>query len=301
MKQLLSTRMRHSNRTFMVAGKEFRIRRQGVARLMALREEILDSIEDPEEVIAEARRQRVPADILTFTEHLPDLTPRFNYRMEWDNLAVLPISTHEEWLRNQVHRNVRNKIRKAAKSGIRVEAYPFGTRLAHKLSEIFNETPYRRGKRYPYYGRSVSNILADWSPDIERSVFLLATYEHEAVGFIKLLFCDSYARTSGTVAKVSQREKAPMNELFSEAVATCARRSTPFLIYGRYEYPGQTDFGLTRFKQDNGFRRVSVPRYYAALSWHGAAFLSLGLHRSVSLILPRPIVRALKACGFPRV
>lgn len=292
---LFPTGMRHDDRTFTVAGKEFRVRRQGVARLLALREEILDSIEDPEEVIAEARRQRVPADILTFTEHLPDLTPRFNYRMEWDNLAVLPISTHEEWLRNQVHRNTRKAVRRAQRCGVVVQAHPFGRELAKKLVEIFNETSIRRGKPYPYFGRTAEQVEQDWKPDVERSDFLLATVDTEPVGFIKLLYHPAFARASGTIAKLSHRDKKPMNALLSRAVELCAERRIPHLIYGKFEYPGQTDFGLTEFKKHNGFDKVSVPRYYVPVSSWGRLALAMRLHCQVSTWIPARSRRAFKA------
>ena len=41
-------------------------------------------------------------DIFTFLQKLPETTPKYNYPMEMDNLAVLPVSTFDNWWNNQI-------------------------------------------------------------------------------------------------------------------------------------------------------------------------------------------------------
>ena len=57
-------------------------------------------------------------DIFTFLQPLADASPRYSYPMEWDNLAVLPVSTFDHWMTEQIRFKVRNKVKKALKSGI---------------------------------------------------------------------------------------------------------------------------------------------------------------------------------------
>ena len=54
-------------------------------------------------------------DLLTFIQRISDTTPKYDYPMEWDNMAVLPISTFDAWMKNQIDFKVRNKVRKAEK------------------------------------------------------------------------------------------------------------------------------------------------------------------------------------------
>ena len=215
--------------------KEFHITGK-LVRVMSLRDELMDIISDPDAIKTMSIEERIPADIFTFTQQLPDLTPKYTFHMEWDNIAALPINTFEEWFKNQVHRNTRNKIKKASKKGINVKVEKIDRTLASGLVDIFNETPIRRGRVYPYFGKNIDEVIEDWSPDLERSDFVVAYFENEMVGFIKVVYCDQYARTSGTVAKISHRDKSPMNALLARVVELCASKKIPFLIYGKFVY-----------------------------------------------------------------
>ena len=124
------------------------------------------------------------------------------------NLDNLPVST-------------RNKVRKAHKTGIVVKVESLSQKLAEGLVEIFNETPVRRGKRYSYYGSDVDTVKKEWSKDQRRNDFLVAYYGEEVVGFIQLVYGKRSVRTSGTVSKISHRNKATMNALLAKGVEWC--------------------------------------------------------------------------------
>ena len=277
-----------------MADAEFQVSKKGLSRTASLREEVGDKIRDPTIFVSAAKRSRVPADLLTFTEHVSDATPRFDYHMEWDNLAVLRVRTYEYWIEQQVRRSVPRTVRKAQNAGIDVSVRPYSRDVARKLLEIFNETPVRRGRRYPYFGMGIEEIEAGWSPDAEQSVFLIAECDGEAVGFIKLLLTGTVASISGSVTKLAFRQSAPMNALIAKSVEVSAERSIQYLVYGRFEYAGQSDSGLTEFKEHNGFERVDIPRYYVPLSLRGRIILSMGLHHSLSTYLPRALALQLK-------
>jgi hypothetical protein len=84
-----------------IRGKEIKVsgRLVRVARMDGDKFEFPD---DPEAAIAELRNCGTRVDLFTFLQRLPDTTQRLPYPMEWDNLAVLPISTFENWFNKQI-------------------------------------------------------------------------------------------------------------------------------------------------------------------------------------------------------
>jgi hypothetical protein len=276
-----------------VGEKRYRISRRGVLRVLALYDEFTDAVVDPEATIAELRKSPVPADLLTFVQTLPETSPKFDYSMEWDNLAVLEVTSWENWFKSQIHQNTRNKIRKASKSGVVTRVENFGDDLAAGLVQLFNETPVRRGRRYSYYGWNLEMVKREWATQLGRSLWLVAYHKEEMIGFIKLVVGDRVARTSGTVAKEAHRDKAPMNALFAKAVELCATGGIGWLVYGRFTYGGKGEDSLTVFKRYNGFRGVDIPRYFVPLSLRGRLGLGLRLHRPMSELVPGPMRRQL--------
>ena len=258
-----------------------------LARTMRLRDAITESIADPEFVIRNCRERRIAADILQFAYPFEPDRPIRPYHTELENLAVIPVSTYEHWLARQVHPNTRNKVSKARRLGVEVRAEAFTRDVIEGMAGIFNETRVRRGRLYAYFGQSVESIEREWGgSDLARSTFLAAYVGSEMIGFIKLVFGDHCARTSGTVAKVSHRDKAPMNALIAQAVQACAARQVPFLVYGKFEYaPGRED-SLTAFKLHNGFERLEYQAYYAPLTLRGGGALRTGLHHGFRGVLP---------------
>jgi hypothetical protein len=269
-----------------VSGLRIRKVRAGALKLITLYDEYIDAPQEPERLVAEAGGRTLGADALTFLQRLPDTRPRFAFFMEWDNLAVLELSTFDNWFSTQVHKNTRNKIRKAERCGVRIEVEEFSDELVDGLVGVFNETEIRRGRRNAYYGRDRATVRREWATELERSVWLCAYHDGELIGFIKLVLGEGIARTSGTVAKECHRDKAPMNALFARAVEICVGRGLPLLVYGHYTYGHKGEDSLTAFKAHNGFRRVMVPRYYVPLSLLGRIGLHVGLHRRPHEMLP---------------
>ena len=46
-------------------------------------------VENPEPILATMRKAGLRADLFTFTQKIPDVTPRFKLAMEWDNAAAI--------------------------------------------------------------------------------------------------------------------------------------------------------------------------------------------------------------------
>ena len=71
--------------------------------------------DDPEQILQGLRSCGVRVDLFTFLQRLPDTTPKYQYPMEWDNVAALPVSTFDDWFSRQINFKVRNKVRLAEK------------------------------------------------------------------------------------------------------------------------------------------------------------------------------------------
>src|SRR5690348_8404492 len=50
-------------------------------------------VRDPQVFVNSLRRSGLQADILTFFQRPPDVQPKFSYPVEWENYAVVPITT----------------------------------------------------------------------------------------------------------------------------------------------------------------------------------------------------------------
>jgi len=60
-------------------------------------------------------------------QRLPDSKPKYNYYMEWDSIAAIPIKSYEEWIKKQIVKNSRKKISYAQRKGVKVKIIDFDT------------------------------------------------------------------------------------------------------------------------------------------------------------------------------
>src|SRR5208283_1684375 len=115
-----------------ICGREVKI--QGrlcrVAHLDADEHKFLD---DPEAALSELRKYGLRIDLFTFMQKLPETTPKYSYPMEWDNMAVLKVSTFEHWWTRQIRKNTRNKAKQAEKKGVVVREVAFDDTLARGI------------------------------------------------------------------------------------------------------------------------------------------------------------------------
>lgn len=262
-------------------------------KTVSIRDNWLFPAVDPDSTISEIKKQKISVDIFTFVQSLPDIEPKYAYYMEWDNIAAIQISTFAEWFEKRIHPNVRNKIYKAKKQGIEIRTEPLSDSLVLGMIDIFNESPIRQGRPFPYYGMSFENVRRGWAKDLERSEFLVAYHEREIVGFVKLICGKICARASGDITKLSHRDKAPMNALMAAAVERCASKGMEYLIYGKFSYDRKGEDSLAKFKRYNGFERIEIPRYFVPLSGFGRLALGLRLHHGIKGLLPRSLIDVL--------
>ena len=122
-----------------------------------------------------------------------------------DNLAVLPVSTFENWWTKQIGFKARNKAKQAEKKGVVVREVPFDEALVRGIWEIYNESPVRQGRRFPHYGKSLDAVHRMSATFPESSIFIGAFDGNRLVGFIKLTIDDS-ATQAGIMHIVSLLE-----------------------------------------------------------------------------------------------
>jgi hypothetical protein len=264
----------------MVRGRIVRIGRLGLDKYEALKE--------PEDTIAALRQSKRRIDLFTFMQVMQDKGRVLNYHSEMDNLAILPVSTFDNWWNNQIRSYPRNRSRQAGKRGVTIKEVPFDDSLIQGIREIYNETTVRQGKKNRHFGKDMETVRRESATYLDRSVFIGAFLENELIGFVKIVIDESRTQASlmNVAAMVQHRDKAPTNALIAECVRACADRSIPFLMYQNFEYGNKGADTLTKFKEINGFQKVDLPRYYVPLTRFGSLALSLGLHHQFIDHLP---------------
>jgi len=278
-----------------VCAKQIRIegRHVRVARLEADKYQFVD---DPERMLEGLQRCGTRVDLFTFMQRPPETTPLYRYPMEWDNLAVLPVTTFEEWWNKQIGFKARNKAKQAEKKGVVIREVPFSDQLVKEIWAIYNETPVRQGRSFPHYGKDVDTVYAEEATFLESSVFLGAYLGERLIGFIKLVSDETgtQAGLMNIMSLIEQRDKAPTNALVAHAVKACAERGIRYLVYSNFAYGKKERDTLSDFKERNAFARMDLPRFYVPLTWRGQLYLRLGLHRRMVDLLPAPVAGRLR-------
>jgi len=263
-------------------------------RIAEVREEWDEDIVDPQLTIEALRKSGTRVDIFTFIQRLPESRPKYDYHMEWDSIAAVPITSYEHWRKNQISKQARNRIRKAEKSGVVIRKIALGDELFKSISDIYNENPIRQRKRNFHYNMEFEMVKKLNSTFSDRADFIGAYFNDEVIGYIKLVYSDRYARTMGIMGKVKHIDKYPMNLLVAKAVEVCAEKRVPYLTYAKYDYGKVGSDSLKEFKKNNGFENILIPRYYTPLSKYGSIVMMLRLHRGIKNILPLWLARTLR-------
>ena len=269
------------NKEITVSGKFVKIAR--------LKEEWYEDVEDPPTLIDKIKKSGLKTDIFTFWQRLPDIEPKYNYYMEYDSIAALPITTFDGWWKKQINAKTRNVARKAEKKGVQIKLTVFDDNFVKGLMAIFNETPIRQNKPFWHYGMDFEKIKKEFSKNIHREDIIGAYLNDELIGFIMLAHADRYAMTTQILSKIGHRDKSPTNALLAKAVEICDKKKIPYLIYAKW-----INGSLGDFKRHNGFQRFDLPRYYIPLTIKGKMALKLRLQHGIVGVLPKRIVLQLK-------
>jgi len=272
-----------------LCGQTYSIERDLVT-VVRLEDEWYEDVTDPAAVIDELRsRKDVKADILTFWQRLPDLSPKFSYHQEREDIAVLPVESYSHWLNHQIKPRVRSLVRKAEREGIVVKEVAYDDEFVRGMTAIFNEAPIRQGRQFWHYGKDFETVKRQFSRYLHREHMIAAYFHDEMIGFIMLGDAGRFGLTGQIISSLKHRDKATNNALIAKAVEVCEQRRLDYLVYLFW-----SDDSLSEFKRRCGFEKTGAPRYFVPMTARGELALKLGAHRGWKAMLPPGIKRPLK-------
>ncbi len=278
-----------------VCGKDVRIRGKFL-RIGYIDGDKYNFPEDPEAFVGALRKCGKRIDLFTFMQRLPDTSPKYSYPMEWDNLALLRVSTFDHWWNHQIRSYPRNRARQAEKKGVVLREIPCDDALFAGICGIYNESPVRQGKAFPHYGMTIEEAREYASTFPDRSIYVGAFVGDTMIGFIKLVMDESrnLACLVHILSMLQHKDKAPTNALIAQAVRVCAERGIGCLVYEKFAYGKKGVDSLSHFKEVNGFERVDLPRYYIPLTPLGRVAFRLGLHQKLVEHMPDVVAAKLR-------
>lgn len=253
----------------------------GLLRTARVRDEPYECLSDAEGFVAKLQREERRPDLFTFMQPIADQQAHHPFYHEWENLAVLRITTYQNWWKKQIKDKTRNLIRKAEKKGVEVRRVPFDDELVRGVKAIYDECPLRQGKPFWHYHKDYETIKKHLDTFLDCSDFLGAFWGGELIGYIKMTSGNGTAGLMQILSRMGDRDKAPTNALMAKAVELCAERKISYLHYGLW-----STGNFAMFKQNHAFERHQVPRYFVPLTLKGRLMLKLGLHRNPADYLP---------------
>ena len=253
-------------------------------------------VDDPRPVVELIKKERLKADLFTFTQKIPDVTPRYELPMEWDNAAAIQTHSFKEWWENRLPQVSRKNVRRSQKRGVTVRTVAFNDELVAGIVGIFNETLIKQGIPFAHHGKDFETVKQELSGFLDRSEFIGAYFGAELIGFIKLVYLGRVAAILNIVSMDQHYDKRPANALITKAVEICEQRKMTHLLYGKFVYGNKTSSPLTEFKHRNGFEQIRFPRYYVPLNLKGRIILMLNLHRGLLGMLPAGVIAFLLKC-----
>jgi len=276
--------------TFVVTGRWIKI--------AALQSEqwVETEVVDPEGCVRKIREehQSLRADIFTFAQKLPSITPRYRYSLEFESIAVARTGNFRDWW-GGLSQVSRKNVRRSQKRGVAICQKEFGDELIRGIAEVQNESPIRQGRKYTHYGKTLDQVSRDHSGFADRSDFICAYYEGQIIGFLKLVYRGEIASILQLNSMANHYDKRPSNALLAKAVELCASKGIAYLTYGKFNYGNKSKSSIREFKERNGFEEMLVPRFYVPLTAWGAICVRAKLYRGLHDILPQSVIAAIVA------
>jgi hypothetical protein len=252
-------------------------------------------LEDPEGFVKSWKAQSakgLKADVLTFSQKLPNVTPKHPYPVDWDNVAAIPLTSYENWLK-KLSQDTRRNIKTAAKRGVTTRLLRFDEYLVRGIMDINNEFPVRQGRAFHHYGKDFSGVQRDYASFADRSDYIGAFFQDEMIAFLKIVRIGQTAAIMQLLSKMSHHDKRAPNALIARAVEYYVDQKASYLTYIRYRYGKKRQSPLTEFKRRNRFEEIAIPRFYLPLTPKGRVAIGLNLHKSLVEVLPERLTYAL--------
>ena len=280
--------VRIDDRTVIVLGKRLKV--ASVHDEFFVEGEI---VPEPNQFIAELKQWSAKPDLFTFPQKISDLTPRFGFHLDWEEFAVIPITTYQDWLKNGIGKGTRVNLKRAEREGVVVRPVSYDDDFVQGIKDLYDETPIRQGKPFWHHGKSFEDIKKVHGTYRDRAEYIGAYFEGELIGFLKMVYVGNIAKTMNVIAKEKYFRKRPTNALLAKAVEICAEKGIAYLNYGEYRFAGRKESSLSDFKRRSGFQEYKFPRYYVPLTTKGRLALALGLHRDLKTFIPWSVTKLL--------
>ncbi len=248
---------------------------------------------DPEDCVRELkqrRSQRSCIDIFTFSQKLPNTTPRHDYPMEWDSIAAVRTTNYKDWW-DKLPQETRKNIRRSQKRGVVVTVKSLDDELIRGIISVNNDSPVRQNIPFVHHGKTFDQVKRDQLSFLDRSDFVCAYAGDELIGFIKIAYRGNIASIVQILPKASHNDKRPANALIAKAIEICESKGILYLTYGQFSYGNKRESSLVEFKVRNGFEEVLVPRFYVPLTSWGRLCTKLKVHRGFIGILPNSAIK----------
>lgn len=66
-----------------------------------------ETVTNLESFVTQLKRSGLKADLFTFAQRVPDTTPKYSYKIEWENSAVIPITTFSDWWKERTEYSIK--------------------------------------------------------------------------------------------------------------------------------------------------------------------------------------------------
>lgn len=262
-----------------ISGKVYKIAR--------VRGEYFDYVDDAQKVIDSLKRGR-KADLFTYLKSPTTENLNATGFRSYDEIAVLPVSTLDNWWKKQIDAKTRNMARQAAKKGVEIKEVALDGELVKGIKLIYDEMPIRQGKPFWHYKKTLEELEAAHATFLEKSVFIGAFHNSGLIGFLKMVMLDETASIMQIISLISERNKSPNNALIAKAVEICAEQDKKYLQYASWSRRT-----LGKFKISNGFEQMRLPRVHVPLNTFGKVGLRCGALLKPEDIIPEKLMDAL--------
>ena len=250
------------------------------------------TVEDPDLFITKLKESNLKADVFTFAQRPPEITPKYDYHFEWNNWAAIRTTCFKDWWEN-LPQESRKNVRRAARRGVVVKIVQFDDNFVKGVHRIYNHSPVRDGRLFWHFGKNFETVRRELATYLDRSDFIGAYWNEELIGFIKIVYVDHVATLMHIISMNEHYDKRPMNALIAKAAELCEQKGVSRLIYGQFVYGNKRRSSLVEFKRRNGFEQINFPRYYVPLTLRGKVFVRLRLYRGLSGLIPEPVLEPL--------
>jgi len=274
-------------KTFLEVDRELNtisIRKNAGIKIARDYKEYEKSVNPTDDLILKLNERNI--DIFTFVERkwcCPLANPQDTWIKTDDNIGLLEIKGYDSWW-SAIGKKTRNMVRKAEKSGVNTTVVEVSDKFAEGIWKIYNETPIRQERSFPHFGESLETVAGNMYA-AKNSAFIAAYLGDELVGFIQVLYGDKIAILSNILTMQKHWDKSVNNAMLAKAVEVCASNRNRWLMYGRIgNHPS-----LDKFKENNGFIKYPVTRYYISITGKGRLAIRLGLHQELKDALPQSI------------